>query len=432
MNKTEKITIINQALKDVGHSVERYGKSPWYNVLKIGFLSAFSMLLDGTIILSETDTPKKIVRTYLINMYEIFAYEDEEGNIYIFATAYFAYYGYIDKNYNIHRYLEFDNLLGIYIDEKYLLKCIKKMKKNKIKRLINYIKKVLLKPQKMIFLCNKNIGHHIWNEQPIIDYLEKNNLLKYIDKLAYSIDYFGLNQYFSKKNLKSINCSHKKNWCTNNLLIHFSTTTYSQETSNRLKQFAVENVKQKQNNDVKILLHQRLTLRNWKQQTEGLSSIINELSNKYDNISFFIDGYSIPMSGNNKNSYMHINDDIKYYKEWTQNLSEKAKNKVTSIIGQNCLEKVVYYNNCNLLVMSYGSPEHINWITNKPIILYGPLNARNLSIELNSKHMLKDFSINSTLLEQNLIKEYPDLSYDLDYKYLLSVIEEQLKVQNII
>ena len=119
------------ALSELDNNVEHYKGSPWYESLKIGLLIQISALYDGTIRLSLDDKPKKIVQTYCISMdvYRIIGYETEDKNIYLVATSYSAYYGYVDKNMILQRFVKPEDLLGVKINANdYIITQIKQLK----------------------------------------------------------------------------------------------------------------------------------------------------------------------------------------------------------------------------------------------------------------------------------------------------------------
>ena len=421
--------IYNNIIKQLDNNFDLYEKSEYLESLKIGALIQISALYDGSIRLNIDDTPQKIIQTYCINIsqQQILCYETQNKNIYVCATAYSAYYGFLDPEMNWHKLIKRDDLLGVQIDNNYILKKIIKLKKRFNFREIFSIKK----HQKKIYtICNDNLGHYIWNEQPFVDFFIKYDMFKFIDKLAYTIDFLGLSDLFKIKKIPSY-LLRKKNFKTRNILIHFSSVMYTEKTSKRLLVTTQKKDTDIEHSKIAILLHQRLTLRLWRQQKEGFANIINCICNKYKNVYFVIDGYSSPEYKAVQNNDSYIKKDFDYYNEWIKNLNDNNKSRVQEIFGKTCLEKILYYQAASLLVMSFGTPEHYNWITQKPVILYGPMAARSLSKILNSDKIINGLSIERTLIDNEFVKEYPDLSYDLDYKIILSEIEKQIeKFQN--
>ena len=110
--------LYEKALYELDNNLYVYKNSLYLESLRIGLLIQLSALYDGTVRLSIADIPKKILRTYCteIDSNNIIGYECNDGNIYIVGTAYTAYYGYLDKNLNLHRYLDVEDLLGIKIE----------------------------------------------------------------------------------------------------------------------------------------------------------------------------------------------------------------------------------------------------------------------------------------------------------------------------
>lgn len=415
---------LNIALNNLGPSQKEYGSTPFYEALRIGLILNFSALLDGTIRLSIDDTPKKILNTYIIDaMGCTLGYLADDGNIYITSSVYSSYCGYVDKDLVFHNFTKQDNVLGIKLKEKQIIKRIKWLNFIvKIKSIFSIRNK---HAKKSLFLCSQNIGHHIWNEQPVIDFIKTNNLLEYIDYFAYTVDFFNLKHFFNEQNIPSKIFSLKVN-VTSDILIHFSTTIFTKETSDRLYKYAMKQYPAITSDKLTILLHQRLTLRSWKQQAEGLAFIVNKLCKKYDNIEFLIDGFSSPLNGQNYKANKYIKNDINYYKKWTKNILPEYKNKVKSIIGKNCLEKIHYYDKSKILIMAYGSGEQINWMTQKPIVLYGQKGPKQLSVTLSSNNIIKGFLINRFDIDQNKIINCSNNSYEMKPEDLLELIEQQL------
>ena len=427
MKKFDLKKMYETALSELDNNVEHYKGSPWFESLKVGLLIQISALYDGSIRLSLDDKPKKIVQTYCISMdvYRIIGYETEDKNIYLVATSYSAYYGYVDKNMILHRFVKPEDLLGVKINVNHYIitqiKQLKSIKKGKLEHFFDLFKR----RKKVYVIYNSNLGHHIWNEQPVIDFFIKNKLFKFIDKFVYSIDFFGLKETFDSYKIPSALLA-ENNFVTKNIWIHFSSVLYTNVTSQRLLKTAEKCNIGLDDTKLYILIHQRANFRTWRQQKESFFEIINYLGKKYPDINFIIDGFSSPQYAAQDYSKNAIENDLNYYQQWEKNLSEDIKKRVFSIFGEKCLKKILYYNKASLLIMSYGTPEHYNWITQKPVVLYGPSVARNLSNILNSKGIVRGLSIDSTLINQENITEYPDLSYDMDYQVLLDVIDQKL------
>lgn len=180
-------------------------------------------------------------------------------------------------------------------------------------------------------------------------------------------------------------------------------------------------------NYINVIIALRWNQRVWREENTGIAEIINSLTEKYERISFCIDGFSKPAgNGDGFNSAEKIQKDKENMCRLMENLTPQALERIHSIIGKNCIEKVKLYSEAALLIMPFGTPEHINWMSRKPVILYGPKAARDLSIILNSPVVIPDLKVDSYLISERDIIDEDCGNYSMDWHILYNAIDQKL------
>lgn len=392
--------------------------------LNIGKCMALSIAFDGKLRLSPEDKGKRIIKCYniYVNSINYVGYETNDKNIYFIASQYSSYWGYFDNKFNFYPFSNPDVTFGLPL---YPLEVNNRLKKLKKKISIFSVLKIYRK--KILLFSTWNLGHHIWNEQPGIDTLIKFNLLKNFSYLYYFIDYFDMSLFLNTKNIKS-KYIKSKNFCTHDLIIYFTEYVFLNNTSDRLLAYCksmTESIVQK--NEIIIIITIRQNRRIWREELIGIPKIINNISEKYENISFYIDGFSKPSrEGDGFKTENNIVEDYSKYEIIKENLSLKGRNNTRSIIGQTCIEKINTFDKASFLVMPFGSPEHYNWIVKKDIILYGPKEARQLSTVLNSHIIIPDINIDSYKIKQQHITNEINGDYSMDWRILYDAMCDKI------
>ena len=423
---------------DIEHELSCWGEhetEPHVSQLRMGRRITYSALLYGKIILNN-EIEEDIVKCYSFRCGEVnvLAYEVQSGNIYFLVTPYMAYWGYFDKEWVFHSFAkDSSHVFDIRTPSfEVIRQQIEKLRK---KFFLKSLTSFFRKRKRILQLSVFNLGHHIWNEQSGIDYLISSGLIKMIDKFVFYIDYFNISKML-RQNYHIKSSFTKKGFMTRDIVINPSVQIYQKRTTSRLLDFCLSNANinhLKLDDKFVIVMCIRSNIRVWLQEKEGLACIINDISDQYKdkNILFLIDGFSIPAGSKlPKTAEVYINNDKKEYQKILSCVSSNYLQNVKSIIGYNCVDKVAIYNKAKILVMPYGTPEHYNWIVEKPIITYGPQAARNLSNILNGSGILSQEGegvvINNTAVPVEKIEEFRNLNYSMDYKILENLILEKL------
>lgn len=390
--------------------------------LNIGKCITLSALLDGKVRLSPIERGKKIVRSFCIEVTNnpYVGYETSDGFIYFIALPYSCYWGYFDNNYIFHPFDDPNMMFGIPLYPQEVLKEIILLKQKKSPVL-------KIRKKRIMLLATWNLGHHIWQEQPGIDFLKENNMLKKIRYMYYFTDYFNMSSYLKQFNIKSkLKVNH--NFTTTHILVYCTEDVFFKKTADRLLAFCKNgsDISLSQNY-INVIIALRWNQRVWREENTGIAEIINSLTEKYERISFCIDGFSKPAgNGDGFNSAEKIQKDKENMCRLMENLTPQALERIHSIIGKNCIEKVKLYSEAALLIMPFGTPEHINWMSRKPVILYGPKAARDLSIILNSPVVIPDLKVDSYLISERDIIDEDCGNYSMDWHILYNAIDQKL------
>lgn len=424
-------TLYEKVIDDISKDLDTWGGGePQRSILRIGRLITVSAILFHEIKINELNVSEKIVRSYslFIDNINYLGYETNEGNIYMLATPYGAYWGYFDNHMTFHHYHNSNDVFGFIPDIDKVITTIKNLKKRDIfHKLTN---KFCNKNVVLVFNV-KNLGHHIWNEQAGIDFYSKIGLIEKINKVLFNIDYFNMAKWFSNKYKLHICNSKTNNMISNDILVGFFAKTYRKVTSERLLQYCLDNSKKHYDvlnkNNINIIVCLRTNQRIWKEENSAWVKILNELVPKY-NINVIFDGFSSPAAGKiSKENIKSINFDKKQYKEILSKLSTNVRKKTFCIIGMDCVDKICIYNSAKLLIMPYGSTEHFNWIVQKEKISYGPKCAAELSKILHSHYILSGVHIEEIAIPSTEIIEYENADYSLDYNVVKNILEKKLK-----
>lgn len=394
--------------------------------LNIGKCMALSALLDGKLRLSPAEKGKIIIRSFVVEVTNnpYVGYETSDGFIYFVALPYSCYWGYFDNNYVFHPLDDPDMMFGIPLYPQEVLKEILLLKQKE--RSIPFFKRFYKK--RIMLLATWNLGHHIWQEQPGIDFLRENNLLKRIQYMYFFTDYFNMSSYLEKFGIKS-KFRKKHNFTTRHIVVYFTEDVFFEKNAKRLLDFCNKksDIRLPATN-INVVISLRWNQRVWREENAGVAEIINALTEKYEKISFYIDGFSKPAcEGDGFNCAEKIQRDKENTLHLAENLSSKALENIHSIIGKNCIEKVKIYSEASLLVMPFGTPEHYNWMSRTPVILYGPKAARDLSIILNSSVVIPDLKIDSYLIPESCIFNEEGGNYSMDWHVLFDAIDKKIR-----
>ncbi len=236
--------------------------------------------------------------------------------------------------------------------------------------------------RKKCIVCDYSFFHLIWNELTGLEKLYKHNLLCNIDKIIVRKTIFDLAYFFpnlaSKLEYRSISDIKRLGGQCKFFFIRVGETFITQELIEKIYQYSYQNVskdflskvaifRKKYRLIVAISIRGEMT-KLWRNQINGIATIINQLQEKYPDLGIVLDGFSITDDRN-----------ISLIEEKQQAIAKeilfrvKKPESVWNTIGCVMFESIVLSRVIDTYLCTQGSQQHKwGWFGNKPGVIHGP------------------------------------------------------------
>lgn len=159
--------------------------------------------------------------------------------------------------------------------------------------------------------------------------------------------------------------------------------------------------------------------RQWLNQVDGITSIINSILNDYPNAAFVIDGWTSPIN-KTASDYKQIESDMSVYSK----IKSNCKNaNIFTTIGLNSLEKISIGSIVDFFMANSSTGAvHIDRICRVPGISHGP----NVWNNTDSIHISSAVKINNALIKDVNPDKYQDsVDYLIDIKDLVTFFKRE-------
>lgn len=296
-----------------------------------------------------------------------------------------------------------------------------------------------------ILTGHPNFAHHLWNELSALYRLKRKRILKKIDKIFTLWEPLGaiadIFPELAKDKVQQLNKTLsldketlsfldnilpiepriivemlENNYC----FINIADTSIPHGLTRRIYRVAQQKVDPQTSEVINLAKKQCFPLiwisirtqdRTWIQQTEGLTKIINTLSQKFHNLGIIFDGFSLPADCYRLTSelLLVIDREKTVVKEITANISPHVA--TFNIIGSSIFEANLWAHAADLYLCHFGTLQHkIAWFALKPGIVHA--NSR-ISSNTNSQsrcYRVREFGILPKFINPSQIK---DISIDM-------------------
>jgi hypothetical protein len=307
-------------------------------------------------------------------------------------------------------------------------------------------------PKKIaVLIGHPNFAHHLWNELSALYRLKQKRILKKIDRIFVIRETLGaivdIFPELAKAKIQQLNDTLslneetlsflenvqpiepwiisemlKNNYCFINLADNFIPHGLTRRIYGVAKQEAnpqtLDTIRRAKKQYFPLLwISIRTQDRTWIQQTEGLTNIINALSQKFPNLGIVFDGFSPPADCHNltANQLLAIDREKAVVKDIVANVSSNVS--TFDIIGNSIFEANLWAHAVDLYLCHFGTLQHkIAWLARQPGIVHA--NSR-ISANANSQfrsYGVREFGIPPKFIDSSQIKDISIVMSELDLR----------------
>jgi hypothetical protein len=405
------------------------------------------LLQTGCILTSVTHGEPRPIRNTIIFSVENVEFVVYECNLerayYIFCTVYHLFFGVLLANGQFKRSYKEENVMGYLINIEKVMQKIHSLSRCLDSSSLHSARRELIGQKKILLFGCGNIGHHIWNEQPGLDFLLHNDLLRYLDAVQIrGADYLGSEVFFKSLSIDSCKTDdryqNEEGIVTSDILIRSTELVFLSETRKRLKSWVTSNKienarferKLQRTNALTVCIQIRQHERRWVSEVDGVIALIRAICEKHSNVAFMIDGFGKSVKSDRKEK-QRIRKDLAAYKRIRREVSNSVN--LTTSIGLRIRDKIRLLNNAALVVSPIGSGGVIClWLLQKDTIAYGPPSFYDWT-QTDAKSLVEELNADLLMVPKECIKLCENSQdYDFDWHEIHTLTMKLLNAKQII